>query len=142
MRVYLAAPYQMKDVISDRAAELRAMGITVTSSWLVEPWGPKTQMHELTHEEHQRYAINDVQDIADSDVLVYQPDVTKTIIRAGRHVEFGIAIGIGLTRDLPILVVGEDRENIFHHYPQVTHYRTWEETKAALPSLALRVCNR
>lgn len=135
MRVYLAAPYSMKEVIKARAEQLRTYGIEVTSSWLNEPHKPTTQMHELTHEEHQAYALADVRDVVDADILVFQTDVTKTIVRAGRHVEFGIAVGLGLTRSMPIFVVGMDYENIFHHLPQVTHYASWDQTKEALIDL-------
>jgi hypothetical protein len=94
-------------------------------------------MHELTHEEHQGYARQDVLDVAAADVFIFQTDPTKTIVRAGRHVEFGIAVGIALTRTMPIYVVGEDYENIFHHLPQVTHFATWEEAMAALGTFVL-----
>jgi nucleoside 2-deoxyribosyltransferase len=121
MRVYLAAPYVKKDQINEYAAELRAGGIEVTASWLDEPHKPTTQMQELTHEEHQKYAIQDVKDVQAADILIFFTDPTKTIIRAGRHVEFGIAIH----RRIPIYVVGEERENIFHHLPKVVHFKEW-----------------
>jgi len=140
MKIYLAAPYSMKDLVSARAQELREMGITVTSSWLKEPHAPNTQMQDLTHEEHQAYALQDVADVATADCIIFHTDPTKTIVRAGRHVEFGIAVGIGfLVREMPILVMGEDYENIFHHLPQARHFATWEEVKAALPSVALKL---
>lgn len=137
LKVYLAAPYGMKDEMLCRANELRAAGVIITSSWLNEPHAPTTQMHELTHEEHQVYAIQDVKDVVTADVLVFQTDPTKTIVRAGRHVEFGIAIAIGwLKRPMPIFVVGEDYENIFHHLPQVTHFASWELLRDFLIHLA------
>jgi nucleoside 2-deoxyribosyltransferase len=132
MRVYLAAPYSFKDLVSARAAELKEVGITVTSSWLNEPHKPTTQMDELTPEQHRQYAVQDVNDVADGDILVFHTDPTKTLVRAGRHVEFGIAIGIGLSSKLPIFVVGNEHENIFHYLPQVFHFATWEECKQAL----------
>ena len=136
LKVYLAAPYSMKDAILARATELRAAGITVTSSWLTEPHKPTTQMADLTPAEHRTYAIQDVKDVLAADVLVFQTDETKTIIRAGRHVEFGIAIGIGHTRPMPIFVVGEEFENIFHHLPQVTHFKSWEPLRDFLIHLS------
>lgn len=138
MRVYIAAPYSMKDTIIREAEELRLYGIEVTSSWLEEPHKPSTQMHELTHEEHQVYALRDVQDIVNADILVFHTDPTKSIIRAGRHVEFGIALALGLTRCMPIFVVGQERENIFHHMPQVAHYASWREVRDALNDLYVR----
>ena len=138
LRVYLAAPYSMKDTLTRRAAQLRELDIEVASSWLEEPHKPGTQMHELTHEEHQKYALRDVDDVVSADLLIFQGDPTKTIIRAGRHVEFGIAVAIARTssRPFPVFVIGEERENIFHHLPQVRHFATWENALYTLNQLA------
>jgi nucleoside 2-deoxyribosyltransferase len=131
MKVYLAAPYQSKDQINIYAAELRAGSITVTSSWLDEPHSPTTSHHELTHDENQRYALQDVKDVQAADVLVFFTDPTKSIVRAGRHVEFGIAV----QRRIPIYVVGAEYENIFHHLPKVIHFLTWETVRDMLIAL-------
>lgn len=125
MKVYLAAPYVTKKQIEAEAAELRALGIEVTSSWLEEKHAPTTQMDELTHEEHQKYAVRDVQDVFDADIFVFHTDPTKTIVRGGRHVEFGIAVA----QKMRILVVGEEYENIFHHLPGIAHVATWEDAR-------------
>lgn len=133
LKVYLAAPYQMKEIIKARAKELRTAGIIVTSSWLNEPHKPTAGPEDLTYKQNQNYALQDVDDVRDADILVFQGDETKTIVRAGRHVEFGIAIGIALERGyMPIWVVGQDRENIFHFLPQVKHFGSWEEVKNEL----------
>ena len=132
MKVYLAAPYSAKDQIKKYDAELRAAGVNVVSSWLDEIHPPTTQMHDLSHEEHQQYAIQDVKDVQAADILVFFTDPTKTIIRAGRHVEFGIAV----QRRIPIYVVGEDFENIFHHLPRVTHFESWDSLHDLLVAVA------
>lgn len=111
----------MKEVIKARSEELRSYGIEPTSSWVNEPYDPTIQDHKLTDEEYQALALKDVQDIVDADILVLHTDPTKTIFRAGRHVEFGIAVA----RYMPIFVVGMERENIFHHLPQVEHFSSW-----------------
>lgn len=136
LKVYLAAPYSMKEVITERAYELRDLGIVVTSRWITEPHAPAVQMHELTHEEHQGYAVTDIDDVQNADALVFHTDPTKTIVRAGRHVEFGMAVGIGLYRSFPIFVVGDDYENIFHHLPQVWMHGSWDQVKTHLVRLA------
>jgi nucleoside 2-deoxyribosyltransferase len=123
MKVYLAAPYVTKDAVKERAVELRARGIEVTSRWLEEPHKSSTQLGELSFEDHQKYALQDVEDVIAADVLVFFTDPTKTILRGGRHVEFGIAVALGM----PIFVVGFEEENIFHYLPAVQH-DTWEET--------------
>lgn len=133
MKVYLAGPYQHKDSINVAAEQLRCLGIEVTSSWLEEPHKPTTQMQDLTHEEHLQYAERDVLDLIAADVFVLFADQTKSIIRAGRHVEFGMAVAINrLVEPMPIFVVGPEYENIFHHLQEVKHFDCWELAVDAL----------
>jgi|SRR5579864_1666814 len=138
MKVYLAAPYVRKDEITACAEELRAGGVEVTSTWLNEPHKPTTQMHELTHEEHQVYAIQDVKDVRAAKLMVFFADPTGTIVRGGRHVEFGIA----LERRMPIFVIGQQHENIFHHMPGVMHFDSWEKVRDLLIAMAEPNCPR
>lgn len=137
MKVYLAAPYRSKDQINVYAAELRKGGITVTSTWLDEPHKPATQMAELTHEEHQKYAIQDIKDVASADVLVLWTDPTRTIIRQGRTAELGMVLGLNVVRNkkVPVFVVGLEDENIFHHAPEVSHFESWAQVRDMLLSL-------
>lgn len=136
LRVYLAAPYRWKDEIQHRAAELRAAGITVTSQWLNEPHTADTKPTDLPFETNRFYAEQDFMDVVSADVLVLFADHTKSIIRAGRHVEVGIAIGVGLQRPFPIFVVGREYENIFHYLPQVHHFDDWNQTLERLLQLS------
>lgn len=128
LKVYLAAPYQFKDQMNVCAEQLRRLGIEVTSRWLKEPHQPNTQLGEVSTEEKQKYALQDLDDIYAADVFVLFTDSTKTIIRAGRHVEFGIAVNQGM----PIIVVGSEYENIFHYLPSIRHVNTWDD---AIPML-------
>jgi len=131
MKVYLAAPYQQKDHINIYAAQLRAGGVEVTSSWLDETHKPTVQMNELTPAEHLQYAVRDVKDIRQAKIFVLFTDPTKSIFRAGRHVEFGIAV----ERKMPIYVVGKEYENIFHHLPNVIHFKEWSDLRELLIAL-------
>jgi nucleoside 2-deoxyribosyltransferase len=128
MKVYLAAPYSRKEQMNVYAADLRASGITVTSSWLDEPHKPGIEEQEITYEQQRNYAIQDVEDVQAADILVFFTDPTKTLVRAGRHVEFGIAVH----RRIPIYVVGEEMENIFHYLPNVTHFFSWSGARGVL----------
>lgn len=130
MKLYLAGPYRCKDEINVRAAELRTLGFTITSRWLEETHAPNVQLHEVTEEDKKTYALHDVQDIRTADVLVFFTDPTKTIVRGGRHVEFGIAI----ERLMPIVVIGE-HENVFHYLPSIKHVENWEQAKNMLELL-------
>ncbi len=118
------------------AAELRALGIIVTSSWLEEPYKPTVQVHEVSHDENQKYALKDIDDVVAADLMVFFNEPTKKIIRAGRHVEFGMALALGLRRPYPIFVVGMENENIFHHCPQVYHFAEWSDVVTRLQTLA------
>jgi nucleoside 2-deoxyribosyltransferase len=134
MRVYLAAPYVKKNEIKAYATELRAGGVEVTSSWLDEPHDPSMGPKDLTPKQNQKYAVTDVFDVRRAQVFVLFTDKTKAVIRAGRHVEFGVAV----ERSMPIYVVGEERENIFHYLPFVTHVDSWERLRDYLIAMAAR----
>jgi nucleoside 2-deoxyribosyltransferase len=128
MKVYLAGPYQNKEQIKTCAAEVREAGIIVTSSWLNEPHKPTVGPQDLTYEQNQKYAIQDIMDVRSAEIFVLFTEPTKTIFRAGRHVEFGVAV----ERGMPIFVVGEEFENIFHYLPRVTHFPSWERLRDAM----------
>lgn len=131
MRVYLASPYSQKEQMHHYAAELRTNDIIVTSSWLDEPHAPETQMQDLTPDQHRTYALQDIKDVQAADILVFFTDKTKTIVRGGRHVEFGIAV----QRRIPIYVIG-DFENIFHYVPRVIHFTKWATVRNMLIALS------
>jgi nucleoside 2-deoxyribosyltransferase len=126
--VYLAAPYSTKKEIEQYAADLRAAGITVTSSWLEEPHDPKTQMSELPPVTHRLYACRDLQDIEDAKVFVLFTDPTKQLVRQGRTFEFGFAYANGKH----IVIVGSEYENIFHYLPGLRHFETWADAQRYL----------
>lgn len=132
LRVYLAAPYQMKEQIALRAKELRALGMIVTSQWLEEKYDPTVQLGDVSRPDRADLAKRDVDDIAAADVLVLQPDITGLIKRQGRTVELGIAIGLRRFRPMEIFIVGSGEENIFYDLPGVKHFNWWYETKDAL----------
>lgn len=131
LKVYLAAPYSWKEQMQAYREELSAMNVEVTSRWLDEPHKSTTQIGDLAREEFQKYAIQDINDVRYADILVFFTDPTKTIVRGGRHVEFGVA----LERDMEIYVLGSE-ENIFHYLPSVTHFENWEQIKNALQRMA------
>ena len=137
MKIYLAAPYHRKDEIKKYAISLRGFNIEVTSTWLDEPHSPTTEMRELSHEQHQKYAIKDVDDVVIADGLVIFTDPTQSIVRQGRTAEMGMAIAINrMVRPMPIFVVGNLYENIFHHMTDVQHFEDWDTTKKAVLNFA------
>ena len=88
-----SAPYSTKEYVKVCSGASR-FGYHVTSSWLMSLM-PGTQMSELTPEQHQKYAMRDEIDVREADVFVFFTDPTGTIVRGGRHVEFGMAVILG-----------------------------------------------
>jgi nucleoside 2-deoxyribosyltransferase len=132
VKIYLAAPFSWKDQMNIYASELRELGMEVTSRWLEEPHASTTQLSELEEEQHSFYAKQDCQDISNADVLVFFSDPSKTIVRGGRHVEFGIALALGM----PVVVIGE-KENIFHYSAGITHCENWTQAKNILTAFSV-----
>ena len=104
MKVYIAAPYPLKERAARMARVLALKGIEVTSRWLTQP-NPNSDAG----------ARMDLEDIAAADALLaLNPEGWEEKGTGGRHVELGYALALGK----PILLVGE-RSNIFHHLTSV-----------------------
>jgi len=140
MRVYLAAPYTVRDTVKQLAAELWRVGFTVTSSWLDETHdinagtqGAATDLDDAAVSAHAR---QDMVDIDKSEVLVlFTAKSCGAEGGGGRHVETGYALA---TR-VPIIVIGEP-ENVFHRLgtPRVTIVPTWHEAVLELSARLVR----
>ena len=115
MRAYLAAAYRRKDEIHGYALALRAIGVEVVSTWDQEDYAPTVALGEVPGPVLAAIAEKDLRDLHAADTLIFftEPQDVQPP-RGGRHVEFGIALALGHR----LIVVGE-RENIFHHLPQV-----------------------
>lgn len=130
VRVYLAAPYYRKAEIQEYKNFLQTLGIEVTSRWMEEAHAPKTQMGEVAEDLHVTYALNDLEDVLNADMIVsftepmaeqpVQAEEFNRAKRGGRHVEFGFGMALGKE----LILVGP-RENIFHYLPQVEQYDTF-----------------
>src|SRR5688572_468644 len=104
-RVYIAAPYPIRDRAIAMMRVFEAHHLEVTSRWLKAP--------DTLSDEH---AQKDLQDVARADVLVaVNPVSWESSGTGGRHVELGYALALGK----PVLLVGE-RSNIFHHLHAIT----------------------
>jgi nucleoside 2-deoxyribosyltransferase len=120
MKVYLASRYSTKPQMEEYAKELRSLGIEVTSRWLEETHASDA---DISVELKRKYALMDLEDVGFADVLVFfSVEPTTPMVRGGRHVEFGYALGLGI----PIIVVGP-KENIFHFTPYVQHVNNWAQ---------------
>lgn len=139
MKVYLAAPYGSRDTIRTYAAELREIGIAVTSTWLDEQHeinaGTQGAAVALSDEQVSQHAQADIREVRDSDLLVlFTAKAVGAEGGGGRHVETGIALALRK----PVLVVGEP-ENVFHRTHGVFAVPDWH---GAVVDLARRFGNR
>jgi nucleoside 2-deoxyribosyltransferase len=142
MKVYLAGMFSTIKTRKAQAAELRALGIEVTSRWIDETVPHNVEMKDISDAYHEETATADIDDIEACDVFVeFVPSDAELVYatlrsssRGGRHFEMGYAYKAGTT----IFVVGT-KENVFHHLPAgfrnkpgIRHFATWEDAKFAL----------
>ena len=105
MNIYLAARYSRIDEMNGYAAQLRAAGHTVTARWLLGDH----QSTDLYGPDATDYANDDISDLAAADtVICFTETPRSTSSRGGRHVEFGLALGLGKN----VVIVGPP-ENVF-----------------------------
>jgi hypothetical protein len=121
MKIYLAATYSRNAEMRGIRDQLEALGHEVTSRWIDQHGGnvPESIVAEKLNAspvECYPYAEADVTDlkVADTVILFTSADGGG---QGGRHVEFGLAIGLGKR----LIIVGP-RENVFHTLPQVEWY--------------------
>lgn len=121
-RVYIAAPFQLRDRAQALMTRLEANGFPVTSRWLRIDDMPDTD----------DAARLDLQDIDEADALVLlNAEDWRTAGTGGRHTEFGYAYA----KDKDLCVVGV-RTNVFHHLTAV-HVVDEPELLPRLRTLAL-----
>jgi hypothetical protein len=132
MRVYLSARYERRLELRIYANRLRRAGIHIVSRWL-----ESTTDDEAI--DPARAAVDDLCDVVEADVLLAFTDGEPA--RGGRHVEFGIAIGLALGmrpgQTLRLIVVGP-KENVFHSLPGVEHVATFGDVYRSLVGLGAR----
>ena len=126
--VYLAARIRRRDELLAYAAELKAAGIDVTSSWLT-----MAVPDDWTSSVWADLARIDREDVlrADTLILFAEPELDGG---SGRHVEFGMALALGK----PTIVVGRV-ENLFQRLPEVCVVEDWPAALALLmqPTMTL-----
>jgi hypothetical protein len=114
--------FEMREVRDRLVAE----GHEVTAQWID---GKEKSDAAATEETMIAGALMDIADVQRADVLLAFSQERGTLhTGGGRHVEFGIALSIGV----PIIVVGPRGEHIFHYTPCVEHRATLDEAIDAL----------
>lgn len=127
MKVYIAAPYQLRADAIRAKHQLQVQGFDVTSTWLTLP-----------DKNSDAFARQDLDDIAAADAVVaLNPPGWENRGTGGRHVEFGYALGLGKH----VVLVGV-RSNIFHHLTQAHLCDTVDTAGSLLRALAPEAVDR
>lgn len=127
MKIYLAARFSRRHECHALGQFLQSHGHEIVSRWTkpgedhVIPAGVSAEA-EFT--ERRRFAVEDCEDVRNCDWMISLMDEPRSGGRGGRHVEFGMALGLG--KDLTII---GPRETVFHCLDEVDHYVTVEEFK-------------
>lgn len=131
MRVYFAGRYSRYPEFRAYRDELVSLGHEVTSRWIdlhgaTLPTSIPPDRLNAEPGACARYAVTDVEDVRRSDVVVSFTD-ERGGGKGGRHVEFGIALGLG-----KLLVIVGPRENVFHTLLGVAVFPAWPEFVSTL----------
>jgi hypothetical protein len=124
MKIYLAARYSRNDEMRGVRDVLEAFGHTITSRWIDQHGGNLLESfvaEKLNADpgDCAKYAQIDMDDLQAADVVVSFTSAGGGG-KGGRHVEFGVALGLGKR-----LVVVGPRENVFHTLTGVEWYPDW-----------------
>lgn len=127
MKIYLSSRFERQKELQGYADRVHKISpdFRVISRWLIDGHSvdlekPKTAQCEL-------FAAEDYEDVMNCDMFIFFSEQPGVSSRGGRHVEFGIALTLGIR----ILVVGPV-ENIFHYMPKIEHYDTFEDVEKEL----------
>lgn len=125
MKIYLASRYSRREEMVAASTQLRALGHVITSRWIlgdhqIDDAGLSL---EAAEEERTRFAMEDAADLIEADCVISFTEAPRsTSSRGGRHVEFGMALGL----KKHCIVIGP-RENVFHCLPQVAIFESFEK---------------
>lgn len=99
-RVYIAAPYPLKDNAAQLRALLKQHGIDCTSRWIDGPYALPDDVN----------ANDDLQDVLNAHAVVaINPTEFHNVGTGGRHIEVGYA----LAHAIPVFILG-GQSNVFH----------------------------
>lgn len=123
-RIYLAARYGRRDELREYRDALAELGCETTGRWLDTDSDAGDAGDEGDHRARQGIAIDCLEDIERSDLLIAFTEAPSSgASRGGRHVEFGLAV---VTCQLGAAVIGP-RESVFHCLPGVPAFDAWPD---------------
>lgn len=132
-QIYLASRYSRREELCGYRIQLAQNGFLVQARWLDGghqlsdrgiPIGDGKENAKL----RAKFARDDWEDVTNADAVInFTESPRSNASRGGRHVEYGIALGMRK----PVYVVGY-RENIFHWLPEVLFFETFDEVLRVL----------
>jgi len=128
--IYLAARFSRRHECHELAKILQAQGHTITSRWVmpeadhVIEVGQSKQAEDM---ERRRFAMEDCVDVRACDWMISLMQEPRDNSRGGRHIEFGMALGLGKR----LTIIGP-RETVFHHLDEVEHFNCVEDFLKAI----------
>lgn len=132
LKVYIAAPWDHKPDALAAQEKFEAAGFEVTSHWIKHH--SDAQLNVKSYEiELQKQAIEDVNDVVQSDVFV----ILNLAKSEGKATEFGFAYGLGI----PTILVGERTINIFYYLPNVFRADTVEKAISGILEAQLKTAS-
>lgn len=113
-KIYLAARWPRMNEMAGYALQIEGLGHEITAQWVFNAEAGKTR---------EENALMDFRDVSRSDLVVSFTHPRGSMqTGGGRHTEFGLAAAW----DIENWIVGE-REQIFHHLPDVLQFDTFEQ---------------
>lgn len=124
MIIFLAARCSRRDEMKGYAHQLVQIGHVVSSRWIEGNHELDLTNPSQHYEDRIRFAREDVDDLCRSHMCVSFTERSRETSnsRGGRHVEFGIALGVGMC----LVVIGH-RENVFHYLPHVYFFDNFSD---------------
>ena len=123
LKVYIAAPWVHKAEALAAKEKFEAAGIEVTAHW-IKYHSDAALGDPQFDEELQEQAVQDVEDIVQSDVFV----ILNLDKSEGKATELGFAYGLGI----PTILVGPRTRNIFYYLPSIFRTDTVEDAIAGI----------
>lgn len=134
MKIYLAGAYATNAQVNACAEELKLLGHDVVSTWHTHGRPEAKTQAEMRHA-----AYDDLDDLTSADAILCftHPSNASPYSSGGRHVEFGVALGLNLMvrNKMKLMVVGPT-ENVYYSLHEVHHFRDWEHALEELKEMA------
>jgi hypothetical protein len=124
-KIYIAARFSRRHEAHALAKLLQKEGHTITSRWVLPDTDhviPAGQSEQAADQERRRFAMEDCDDVRACDWMISLMQEPRDNSRGGRHIEFGMALGLGKR----LTIIGP-RETVFHHLDEVEHFDTTED---------------